>query len=541
MTELYDYIIVGAGSAGCVLAERLSADRKTRVLLLEAGGSDRRFWVKLPIGYGRTFYDERINWKFETEPDPATHNRRGYWPRGKLLGGSSSINAMVWCRGLPGDFDDWRALGNDGWGAEEVRATYERIERRVEADGKACSEGPLTITDPRHGYHPLKRHFLAAGEELGLPYSDDFNGEQPEGVGFYRISTRHGMRCSAADAFLRPAMARPNLHVHTHAHTHRVLFEGRRAVGVRYRQDVRIEEVRARRDVILSAGAVCTPMLLQRSGVGPGAVLRSHGIEVVLDQPAVGGGLQDHLSINYFYKSTEPTLNDVLTPLRGKVGAALRYALTLSGPLSLSVNQCGGFVRSRGHLPRADLQLYFSPITYTTSPADKRPLITPDPFSGFITCFQPCRPASRGRIDIRSPDPQAPPRITPNYLAHADDIEVVLAGARLMQAMARTRALRSIIAEEIPPGLERMDDEQMVEDFRARSATVFHPVGTCAMGPDARTAVVEPHGLRVHGLQGLRVVDASAFPTITSGNTNAPTIMLAWKAADAILAGDDTG
>ena len=540
MNNSYDYIIVGAGSAGCVLAERLSADPDTRVLLLEAGGSDQRFWIKLPIGYGRTFFDERVNWKYRTEPDAGTGNRAAYWPRGKVLGGSSSINAMIWCRGLPGDFDDWRALGNTGWGWDEVRAVYQRLERNVLADGTVSGDGPMTISDVRAGYHPVNRHYLAAADEMGLPYSDDLNGEQPEGVGFYRISARHGMRCSAADAFLRPALGRANLHLHTHAVTERVLFEGWRAVGVCYRQHGRVEQARARRGVICSAGAVGSPLLLQHSGIGPGALLQEHGIEVVLDQPAVGGNLQDHLGISYSYKATEPTLNDLLTPFWGKARAALRYALTLSGPLSLSVNQCGGFVRSRLDVARANLQLYFNPVTYTTSPGGKRPLINPDPFSGFIAGFQPCRPASRGRVDMRSSDPNAPPRIAPNYLSANSDLDDIVAGGRLMQAMARTTPMRSLIAEEIPPGLEHMNDEQIVDDFRARASTVFHPVGTCAMGPDARRAVVDP-ALRVHGIGGLRVVDASAFPTLTSGNTNAPTIMLAWKAADAILAENSRG
>ena len=289
----------------------------------------------------------------------------------------------------------------------------------------------------------------------------------------------------------------------------------------------------ARAEVILSAGAVGSPLLLQRSGIGPGPLLQSLDIPVLRDQPRVGENLQDHLGINYYYKATEPTLNNDLAPLMGKVRAALRYVLTRSGPLSLSVNQCGGFVRSRPGVNRADLQLYFNPLSYQTAPVGKRPLMNPDPWPGFILCFQPCRPASRGRITLRSPEAEAAPRIEPNYLSAAKDIDDVVAGGRFIAQMARTAAMRALIAERVPPDVESLDDEQIVADFRERCGTVFHPVGTCAMGPDAARSVVDPR-LRVHGVGGLRVVDASVFPTITSGNTNAPTIMVASRAADAI-------
>ena len=531
----FDYIIVGSGSAGCVLADRLSVDPGQRVLLLEAGGSDRRFWIKLPIGYGRTFFDERVNWKYETEPEPAINNRRSYWPRGKVIGGSSSINAMVYCRGLPSDFDDWQQLGNAGWGWGDVKAYFERSECRVDASGKVAPGGPLHVSDVSNEMHPLRRHFFAAAEEMGLPYTDDFNGPNPEGVGIYHINTRRGVRCSAADAFLRPALGRANLQLETHALVRRVVFEGRRAVGVEYEQNGRVHVVRARREVILSAGAINSPKLLQLSGVGPAALLQQHGIALVLDQPAVGGGLQDHIAVSYFYKATEPTLNDQLHPLSGKLAAGLRYVLSRKGPLSVSVNQCGGFVRSRADARAADLQLYFNPITYSTAPAGKRPLMNPDPFSGFILSFQPCRPLSRGRVDICSADPAVAPSIRPNYLSDERDIAEVIAGGRFIQQMARTAAMRGLIQEAIAPQLDGMSDEQIVDDFRERCGSVFHPVGTCAMGPDAGQAVVDAR-LQVHGLEGLRVVDASIFPTITSGNTNAPTIMVAQKAADMILA-----
>ena len=531
----YDQVIVGAGSAGCVMAERLSADPRRRVLLLEAGGSDRSFWIRLPMGYGQTFHDPRVNWRYHTAPDPGTGGRSSYWPRGRVVGGSSSINAMVWCRGLPGDFEAWRAAGNTGWGWEAVRACYQRIERRVDADGRVVADGVITVTDPRRQYHPLARHYFAAAEELGLPHSDDFNGDTPEGVGFYRINTRDGQRCSAADAFLYPALTRANLELQRHALVLRLLFEGRRAVGVEYRQHGEVQRVLARHGVVLCAGAVDSPTLLQRSGVGPGRLLQGHGIPVVLDQPAVGENLQDHLAVSYTFRAREPTLNDVLRPLSGRLRAALQYLLTRRGPLSLSVNQCGGFVRSHPEREHADLQLYVNPLSYTNRPGRRGPRVVIDPFPGFILCFQPCRPVSRGRIRLRSPDPSVPPLIEPNYLGDTRDLAAVLGGGRLLRRMVATGAMRALIAAAEGPDPSSMDDEAIIADFRARCGTVYHPVGTCAMGPDARDSVVDAQ-LRVHGIDALRVVDASVFPSITSGNTNAPTIMLAWRAAEQMLA-----
>jgi choline dehydrogenase len=531
----FDYIIVGSGSAGCVLADRLSADARNRVLVLEAGGSDHRFWIKLPIGYGRTFFDERINWKFETEPEQAMNGRSSYWPRGRVIGGSSSINALVYCRGMPSDFDSWLDKGNVGWGWADVESYFRRSECRVDAEGKTGPGGPLHVSDVSREMHPLKRHFFAAAQEMNLPYTDDFNGPTPEGVGLYQINTRRGVRCSSADAFLRPALNRANLRLETHALVRRVLFEGRRAVGVEFEQNGKVFTAKAAHEVILSAGAVNTPKLLQLSGVGPAALLRKHGISVVLDQDAVGGQLQDHIAVSYFYKATEPTLNNSLYPLRGKLAAGLRYVLSRKGPLSLGVNQCGGFVRSRTDAIQPNIQLYFNPITYSTATEGKRQLMNPDPFPGFILSFQPCQPLSRGRIDICSADPKVPPTIRPNYLSEEQDIADVIAGGRFIQQMARTQAMRGLIKEAMPPCLDTMTDEDIVQDFRERCGSVFHPVGTCGMGPDPRHSVVDPM-LKVHGLDALRVVDASIFPSITSGNTNAPTIMVAQKAADMILA-----
>jgi choline dehydrogenase len=536
--EEYDYIVVGSGSAGCVLADQLSESGQHTVLVLEAGGHDRRLWVKLPIGYGKTFYDERVNWKFEAQPDPGLNQRRIYFPRGRVVGGSSSINAMVYCRGLPGDFEDWARAGNPGWAWRDVLPVYQQLERRVNADGVAAaasaSGGKLFVSDVRKRLHPMEKYFFDAATQIGISTTEDFNSPHPEGVGRYQINTRHGMRWSGADAYLRPALKRRNVQLKTLARAQRVLFEGRKAVGVVYQQGQTLHTVRARRAVVLSAGAVQSPQLLQLSGVGPGDLLQRLGIPVVLAQNNVGANLQDHLAMSYYYKATQPTLNNVLSSPWGKLMAGLQYVTTLGGPLSISVNQVGGFVKSSPDAQQADLQLYCNPVTYTLAPSSRGTQIVPDKFAGFILCFQPCRPLSRGRIDIASADINTPPHIQPNYLAHPDDVQVALRGSQLIHRLAQTPALRSLIKEPIEPQLAGMDDAAMVADFRQRASTCYHPVGTCMMGNDPAHSVVDA-SLAVHGLQNLYVVDASVFPTVTSGNTHAPTTMVAHKGAQAIL------
>lgn len=524
--EAVDYLIVGAGTAGCVVAERLSASGRNQVMLLEAGGTDRRFWVRVPIGYGRTFNDPAVNWMYEAEPDPALGGVRSFWPRGKVLGGSGSINAMVYARGQPGDFDDWRALGNTGWGWSDVRPHFEAIERR--------SGGSLSITDVSAAAHPLCQAYIAAAATLGYSYTPDFNGTQPEGVGIYQITTRSGFRSSTATAFLRPALRRSNLQLALHTQAMRVDFEGRRAVGATYQRDGRTLTVRARKAVILAAGSVNSPQLLQLSGVGPGALLQRLGIAVLHDLPGVGRNLQDHLAVNFVYRARRPTLNNELYPLWGKLRAGMQYVLTRRGPLSMSVNQGGGFVRSSPQLRVPDLQLYCNPASYTATRERTRRLTNPDSFPGFITSFNACRPTSRGHLEIRSADPQVAPAIYPNYLSTEQDLQDVRNGTRLLRRLAAAAPLAAEIERELLPGPEKTTDEELLQDFRKRAGTVFHPVSTCMMGPDPATAVVDAR-LRVHGTEGLRIIDASVFPTITSGNTNAPTAMVADKGAKMIL------
>ncbi len=533
----YDFVIVGAGSAGCVLADRLTRDRRHSVLILEAGPPDSHPYIKLPIGYGRLFHHPEYNWRYESEPDPNLGNRKAYWPRGRGVGGSSSINALVYCRGMPGDFDDWAANGATGWDWNAVRPHFEQIESHVGPDGARRGNGPLFVTDVRERVHPTNRYFFEAAREVGLPVTDDFNGPVPEGVGAYAITVRGRLRCSAADAFLRPALARGRVKVLTRAVVRRVLLEGRQAVGLEFVQDGVMMRARARREVIVSAGAVGSPQVLQLSGIGPGGLLHRLGIPVVVANDNVGGNLQDHLAVTYFYRASEPTMNNQLAPWWGKLREGARYLLTGMGPIGISANQCGGFVRSTPSASRPDLQLYFAPVTFTTTQKKpgRRQVVNPDPWPGYLISFQPARPTSRGRIDIRSPDISEAPAIHSNGLATQGDLDSVVAGGRLLQAMVKTRALRAFAREAVAPDVETLDDAGLVEDFRQRCGSVFHPVATCRMGPSAVEAVVDPQ-LRVFGVERLRVVDASAFPGLTSGNTNAPTLMLAHRAAEAVLA-----
>lgn len=517
-----DYIIVGAGTAGCVLADRLTASGRFTVLVLEAGPSDRRLPIQVPIGYGMSFYNPAVNWMYRTEPEPALANRSGYWPRGKVLGGSGSINAMVHVQGQPDDVADWEKAGDSGWSMEALSAYLDRASQRIKGN------------DVSRDTHPLCATFLAAGQQAGFPAEADLSRLGADGVGHFRIATRNGLRLSSARAYLRPAMRRSNLVIEVDASATRIGFEGLRACEVQFSKEGAAHVARARREVILCAGSINSPKLLQLSGIGPGAMLKAQGITVLCERNGVGRNLQDHLCIDHLYHSRVPTLNQQFGSVSGKIVAGLRYLLFRNGPLALSVNQAGGFVRSRPGLAAPNMQLYFSPLSYTRTPPGTRPLMRPDTFPGFLLSAQPCRPTSRGFLEIASADPAAPPRIVPNSLSTEHDVAELIEGARLLRRLAETPELRGVIESELMPGPSIQSDSEMLADIRQRASTVYHPVSTCRMGHNRNTDVVDP-GLRVHGVAGLRVVDASVFPSIPSGNTNAPTLMVAEKAADLIL------
>ncbi len=530
-----DYIIVGAGSAGCVLAERLSANGKHRVTVLEAGGSDRRFYVHLPLGYGKLFYDPAVNWLYKTEPDPGLAGARDHWPRGRVLGGSSSINAMVYIRGHRADYDDW-GRDNPGWGWDDCLAAYKAMEHNeAGADAWRGQGGPLFVSANQSGLHPLVPQFIAACGQGGLAPTPDFNGASQEGAGVYQMTIKGGRRNSAARAFLRPAMKRANVRVITNALATRVLMEGGRAVGVEYRKGGAVQVLRARAEVILSGGAINSPQLLQLSGIGPGGLLQGLGIPVVRDNPNVGDHLSDHQGINYTWSMNVPTYNDELRPWWGKLRAGMQYVLTRSGPLAKSINHAGGFFRTRPDLDRPNMQLYFQAFSTLIPREGERPVLNPDPWSGMSIGLSNCRPTSQGHIRLRSADPGAHPVITANAFSTNHDVEEMLAAVKYLRHIAAQPALARLIKEELRPGPAAVTDEDLIADFRARSGTVYHPSCTCRMGPDAGTSVVDAR-LRVHGVDALRVIDASAFPTLIAGNTNAPAMLMGWKGAEAVLA-----
>jgi choline dehydrogenase len=535
MMQSYDFIIVGAGSAGCVLANKLTASGRHTVLLLEAGGDDRKFFVQMPLGYGKTFYDPKVNWLYAAEPDSGLNGQRDHLPRGKILGGSSSINAMVYVRGHRDDYESWKSAGNPGWGWDEVLAAYKAMENSESGDPAWRGRGgPLHISDPTDRIHPLTQSYIAAAVNAGLKFNADFNGPDQDGVGTYQLTTKNGQRLSAARAFLWPIRTRKNLTVETHAMVTALQFEGTKATGVTFVQKGQSHKVSGR-EIILSGGAYNSPQLLQLAGIGPAALLKEHGIAVQHHNQNVGDHLEDHAGINYTYRMSVPTLNDALRPWWGKLKVGLQYLLLRQGPLSTSINHGGGFFRTNPALTRPNMQLYFQAFSTLVPKAGERPILSPDPFSGMSIGLSNCRPSSRGSVMIQSKDVMQQPRIINNVYGTDHDVREMLAAVKFIRRIADQDPLKSLIAEELRPGPQVASDDDLIHDFRQRSGTVYHPSCTCRMGALASTSVVDSH-LRVHGVQNLRVCDASIFPNLIAGNTNAPAMMVGWKGAEIILA-----
>lgn len=535
----YDFIIVGAGSAGCALANRLTANGRHRVLLLEAGGDDRRFWLQVPLGYGKCFYDSNVNWMYQTEAVSGIAGRQSYWPRGKVLGGSSSINAMIYIRGQAENFNDWRDAGNPGWGWDDVLPIFIRMEDHGQGESEFHGTGgPLHIETSARGIHPIYQQYINACEEIGLPENNDFNGKTQEGVGTYHISTKNGQRMSASRAYLWPIRSRKNLFIETNAHVSRIVFEGRRACGIEYSKNGKKYTAKAGKELILSAGAINTPQLLLLSGVGPAEDLSELDIPVVHDMPAVGSNLQDHFGLDHTYRSNQPTLNNELHSPIGKLWAGMQYLLARRGPLTRNINHAGGFFRTRPDLTQPNMQLYFCPLSYRKAQPGSRPLLNPDSFPAFSVGISQCHPTSRGYLKLKSAEPLMAPEIQPNYLSTENDQQEVLEGVQFLRRLSLTPTMKSLIQSEIEPGPLVQDDEGLMNHAREQGDTVFHPTSTCCMGPDPLKNVVDAN-LKVHGLEGLRIADASIFPSLPSGNTNAAAIMVGEKASDLVL-GDQT-
>lgn len=528
MIDTFDYVVIGAGSAGCVVANRLSTNPHTTVALLEAGASDWNPWIHVPVGYFKTIHNPNSDWCYETEPDPGLNGRSLKWPRGKVLGGSSSINGLLYVRGQHQDYDRWADLGCSGWSYDEVLPYFKRAENQSRGEDEFHGVGgPLHVSDMSFK-RPICDDFIKGVAELGTPISDDNNGPSQEGVGYFQLTAHKGRRCSSAAAYLKGIKNRPNLTIFTHAMADRIGFENRRAHTVSIRHKGEPRTLTANREIILCGGAINSPQLLQLSGIGPGQLLQDHGIDVVVDSPEVGSNLQDHLQIRTVYKTTKAnTLNDELSNPIQKMRAGLTYLTSRSGPLSMAASQVYAFCRTRLSNERPDIQYHFQPLS-ADSPGEGL-----HPFSAITASVCQLRPESRGTIQIQSANPDQHPVITPNYLSTELDCQTAIEAIRYTRRIMATESMKEHIAEEYLPDPKAESEDELLNQARNIANTIYHPTSTCRMGAD-ESSVVDPE-LRVRGVSGLRVVDASVMPEIVSGNTNAPTIMIGEKASDLIL------
>ena len=530
----FDLIVVGAGSAGSIMASKLSENTRLKILILESGPKDLHPMIKIPLGYGMTFYNKKINWNFYSSPQNNLNNREIYFPRGKVVGGSGSINAMVYTRGIRTDFESWSDKRNQEWSIENIENTYAEIEKKIIIKDKIFSKNKITVNDVSSSHHKILDNYFRGAKELNLNVLKKFNEFNLEGVGNYNITTRNGYRWSAADGFLKPSLKKNNINLITSANVTRLIIKDNKVTGVEYKKNGNFYIENADIGVVLSAGAIKTPQLMMLSGIGPEKILKDNGIKIKIKNINVGSNLQDHIGIDYLYKSRIPTLNESLGSLGGRVRSIIQYSLFRNGPLSLSLNQGGGFIRWKNKKNYPNLQIYFNPLTYSLSFKNKRPLLQTDKFSGFIIGFNSCRPKSTGHVAIKSNSINDDPIIDPNYLSNNEDIYDVECAFDFIKNLSKTKAIKEVSLGPINIDPLNSSSKDLIDHFRNTASSVYHPSCTCRMGSDEASSVIS-HRLKVHGLKNLWIADASIFPNIPSGNINAPVMMSAFRGSQMIL------